>query len=181
MNRRAREPFTPALRALRGATPLLYLSRTTESNAVAEPAYAVAVFDDGTFVYEGHRCVKLGGVTLGKLAPDELVQLKGVLLSRCHELPGIDDAELCGDATTLHVFCADFAEVQSGSDHCRKGDAVGHRLEGLRSDVIDRLGLDAAIGAPPERQSCEPTSPDLAPHELARVLSTSLAADLIRV
>jgi hypothetical protein len=180
MNRRAREPVTPVLRGLRGATPLVYVSRVPTPDAIAEPAYALAVFDDGTFVYEGHRCVKVGGLAVAKMGTEDLAHLRDLLTARCDRLGDVDEAELCDDATTLRVFCATGSRPQAGSDHCRKDDERGRRLESLRGDVVEALGLAAWLGEPTERVACARLAADLAPHELARTLETSLVGDLIR-
>src|SRR4029079_15823646 len=62
-NRSQAAPSTPALRALQGRVPLAHIRQGPWSeDRPYEAAYEVAVFDDGTLVYEGTRCGKVGGL-----------------------------------------------------------------------------------------------------------------------
>jgi hypothetical protein len=166
----AAEPATPALRPLTGSPPIVYLTRAAPAGALAEAAYELAVFDDGTFVYEGHRCVRVGGILVTRLSADALSKIQGLLAASCVDLAGLNDGELCDDAATVRVRCASGSRVESGSDHCRKREPAGRRIESLHADLVESLGLAMFVGEPAERQACAYAARDLAPHDLARVV-----------
>jgi hypothetical protein len=173
MNTQAHAPLTPALRGLQGEAPLVYLTRHPARNTPDEPEFELAVFDDGTFVFEGHRCVEVGGVTLTHLDGGELSKVEGLLATFC---TGIDDAradELCPESARYRVACSNGQSVEVGSDHCRAENegGVGPLVAALR----DQLGLDAWLGQPTRRQACALGARDLAPHELARTVRSDLA------
>ena len=177
MNQQAEGPMTPALKGLQGQAPLAYIARVPARASADEPAYELAVFDDGTFVYEGHRCVKVGGVVLTRVGRDALTNLQDVLAKLC---TGLDEAnnddELCADAATLHVACSNGERMQSGSDHCHKrNQAQGQRIDELVSAIGERLDLASWVGEPTRRQACTPGARDLSPHELARTIRPDLA------
>lgn len=171
MNHRDYGPTTPALRVLRGRTPLVHLARRPARESATEPDYEVAVFEDGTMVYEGHRCVEIGGVVIARLGTEPLTQLEDLLAALCVDIDGSRDGELCEDAVTLRVACSSGTRVQSGSDHCRKDEPAGRRIEALRTALLESLALDAWIGVPARRQACSTGARELAPRELARVLA----------
>jgi hypothetical protein len=177
MNQQAEGPTTPALKGLQGQAPLAYIARVPARDAGDEPAYELAVFDDGTFVYEGHRCVKVGGVVLTRVGPDALTHLQDTLAKLC---TGLDEAnnddELCADATTLHVACSNGERMQSGSDHCRtRNQAQAQHIDELVAALGERLDLASWVGEPTRRQACTPGARDLSPHELARTIRPDLA------
>jgi hypothetical protein len=169
----ASSPVTPALRSLAGTPPLVYLTRTASTSASMEATYELAVFDDGTFVYEGHRCVRVGGVLVTRLGDDAMVRLKTLLAETCTDLSALNDGELCDEPTTLRVRCTVPPLVESGSDHCRKDGAAGRRLAALHAGLLDDLGLAMFVGEPAQRQACAYGARDLAPHELARIVYSS--------
>jgi hypothetical protein len=171
MNRQNLTPATPALKGLRGRAPLVYLTRVPEHGTAGEPAYELAVFDDGTLVYEGHRCVRIGGIVLARLAPDDLVAVRDLLAGLCVGLDRLSDGELCDDAVTLRLTCTTGGRYLSGTDHCRKNDDQGRTLQALRAGLLDALDLDVWLGGPTTRQACSAGALDLAPHELARTLA----------
>jgi hypothetical protein len=166
----ASTPATPSLRPLKGTPPLVYLTRTPSTGTFAEASYEIAVFEDGTFVYEGHRCVRVGGVLVTRIGADALARLEKTLAATCVDLAGLNDGELCGDEATLRVRCAVGSSVESGSDHCRKSEPAGRRLASLHADLVESLGLEMFVGQPSERQACAYGARDLAPHELARIV-----------
>jgi hypothetical protein len=166
-------PLTPALRSFKGRAPLVHLARTPDRAAAGEPAYEVAVFDDGTMVYEGHRCVRIGGLVLARLAPDDLVRVRDLLAALCLRFEGINEGELCDDAVSLRLTCASGERAHTVSDHCRKQDAQGRRIEALRAGLVESLELEVWLGEPTDRQACTPGARDLAPHELARTLDST--------
>jgi hypothetical protein len=169
-------PRTPALRALEGRVPLLFMSRGPWSPWFPyEPAYAVAVYDDGTVVFEGHRCVKVGGLLVTRLQPDEVEHLRQQLASSCVELRGWNDDEVCGDDTSLRLLCASRSHLLAGTDRCRRDTDEGKRVAQIGADVVADLGLAALVGEPTARQACQPGARDLAPHEIGLLLGSSLA------
>ena len=175
MNRANFAPATPALAAFKGRVPLIYLTRIPHGGASGEPGYEVAVFDDGTVVYEGHRCVRVGGLIVARLGPDDLQRVRDLLAALCVGPEGFNDGELCDDAVTLRLGCVNGERAHVGSDHCRKDDAQGRRLEALRTGLEETLDLVSYLGEPTTRQACSPGARDLAPHELVRTLGLDAA------
>jgi hypothetical protein len=176
MNQTTLGPATPALKSLVGQTPLVYVARVPARGAFDEPAFELAVFDDGTLVYEGHRCVKVGGALLTRLGRDELTRLGDALAALCAGFDAApNDDELCADAATLHVVCSDGERMHSGSDHCRQhGDAPGQSVDALVAELAEQLDLTAWLGEPTHRQGCTPGARDLSPRELARTIRSDL-------
>lgn len=177
MNQDANGPATPALRSLVGQAPLAYVSRVPARGTTDEPAYELAVFDDGTMVYEGHRCVKIGGIVLAHVGLDELTRIKDALATLC---TGLDDAnnddELCSDVVTMHVACSNGERIQSGSDHCRtRNEVQAQRVDALVTALGERVELASWLGEPTRRQACTPGAHDLSPHDLARTIRPDLA------
>ena len=177
MNQEAEGPMTPALKGLQGQAPLAYVAREPARDAADEPAYELAIFDDGTFVYEGHRCVKVGGVVLTRISPDALTHLQDALAKLCTGLDETNnDDELCTDAPTVHVACSNGERMRSGSDHCRKrNQAQGQHIDELVTALGEQLDLASWVGEPTRRQACTPGARDLSPHELARTIRPDLA------
>jgi hypothetical protein len=173
-NRAAREPSTPALRPLHGRMPLLHVSHALSSGSRSkEPGYELAVFEDGTLVYEGHRCVKIGGVVVARLDEDQLEDLRDLLATSCVGLERASDDEVCEDDVrggSVRVTCSNGKEVLSGSDRCWRDEDRGKQVQALVSALLSRLGVAAWIGGQSERQACGAGSRDLAPHEIARTL-----------
>ncbi|HVU50517.1 MAG TPA: hypothetical protein VHL80_07505, partial [Polyangia bacterium] len=177
MNLQALRPATPALRNLVGQAPLVYVARVAARGAHDEPSYELAIFDDGTLVYEGHRCVEIGGFVLARLGGDALTRLRDLLAALCSDLGGVlDDDALCASSATTRVACSDGERIQLGTDHCRApGEAHAVRLEALVSGLAAQIDLDAWLGPPTRRQACTPGSRDLSPHELRKTLGADLA------
>jgi hypothetical protein len=173
----ASSPATPALRPLAGNPPLVYLTRTASASTFTEATYELAVFDDGTFVYEGHRCVRVGGVLVTRLGVDTMVRLKTLLAETCTDLAALNDGELCDEPTTLRVRCTVPPGSESGSDHCRKEGAAGRRLAALHAGLLEELGLAMFVGEPSQRHACSYGARDLAPHDLARIVYSSTRPD----
>jgi hypothetical protein len=166
-----RGPMTPALRSVQGRVPLVHLARGPWSEQRPHDAsYELAVFADGTLVYEGHRCVKLGGLVLMRLDEDRLGGIRRFLAGSCVGLDSTTDDELCPDSGTLRVTCSNGDQVLSGSDQCRHDRGAGKRLAELASTLLDLTGVAPWLGEPTDRQSCEPGARDLAPHEISRTL-----------
>jgi hypothetical protein len=171
-NRSARDPATPALRQLRGHVPLVYLARGPWSETQPrEPSYEVALFDNGLLVYEGHRCVKLGGLVVEQAAPDAVDAVRALLSEQCTGLDTATDDQLCEDAGGLRVTCSNGQDVLSGSDHCRRGQEAGRRLDAVASGVLERLEVGPWLGDPAQRQGCAPGDKDMAPGEITRTIA----------
>jgi hypothetical protein len=166
-----RAPETPALRALRGRVPLFHLARGPwASERPYEPSYEIALYDDGTLIYEGHRCVKLGGLMLARLGAAEVAALKEQLATSCTGLDTASDDEVWADPGGLRLTCSNGRELLTGSDHCRRTADVGARVVAIADAVLERLPVRAWLGEPTERQGCHAGGADLAPGEIARVL-----------
>jgi hypothetical protein len=174
-NLAAREPSTPALRTLRGRVPLVYVRQASSSGGrSAQPGYELAVFEDGTLVYEGHRCVKIGGVMMAHLDDDRLDDLRELLATSCVGLELASADEVCEDdvrGASVRVTCSNGKQVLSGSDRCRRDEEPGRRARELASALLAHLGVVPWLGDPTERQACGPGARDLAPHEIARALA----------
>jgi len=179
MNREALRPATPALRSLAGQAPLVYIARVPARGAASEPSYELAIFDDGSLVYEGHRCVEIGGFVLARLGADELTRIQDLLAAFCAGLGGVlEDDALCAAAATTRVACSDGERIQLGTDHCRgRDDAHARRIEALVSGVAEQIGLEGWLGSPTRRQACTPGSRDLSPHELRKTIRADLARE----
>jgi hypothetical protein len=177
MNREALEPSTPALRALRGQAPLVYVARVPARGASDEPAFELALFDDGTLVYEGHRCVEVGGVIVTRLRTDLLARVQDLLATLCVGLAGtLVDDELCGAAATTHLACSDGERIWTGTDHCRgPSEPEGQRVQAIVAALSEQLALGSWLGTPTRRQACTAGARDLSPHELRRTVRADLA------
>jgi hypothetical protein len=177
MNVQALRPATPALKPLVGEAPLAYIVRVPARGAVDEPSYELAIFDDGTLVYEGHRCVEIGGLVLARLGGDELTRIKDLLAAFCSGLGGtLEDDALCAAAATTRVACSDGERIQLGTDHCReRNEPHAQRLEALVSGIAEQIDLAAWLGQPTRRQACTPGARDLSPHELRKTIRPDLA------
>jgi hypothetical protein len=177
MNREALEPSTPALRGFRGQAPLVYVARVPARGTSDEPAFELALFDDGTLVYEGHRCVEVGGVIVTRLRTEQLARVQDLLSTQCVGLGGtLRDDELCGASATTHLACSDGERIWTGTDHCRgPSEPEGQRVEALVAALSEQLALGSWLGTPTRRQACTPGSRDLSPHELRRTIRADLA------
>lgn len=177
MNERAAGPQTPALKNLVGQAPLVYVTRVPDAAERDEPAWELAVFDDGTLVYEGHRCIESGGVLVRRLRGDDLEGLRDALEPLCAEVehPSSDD-EACAEKTVLHVMCASRDRVRLSNDHCREHyPALGKEVDALVAALEAHSELASWVGEPTRRLACTPGSRDLAAHELAQTIRADLA------
>jgi len=173
-NRPQMFPSTPALRALQGRVPLAHIRQGPWSeDRPYEAAYELAIFDDGTLVYEGHRCVKVGGVVLRRLDADELAQVRELLARSCVAFESASEDEICGGDSGLRVACSNGAEMFRGTDHCRRDGEQGAALRVLATALLDQVGVAAWLGEQTLRQACQPGARDLAPRELSRALATT--------
>jgi hypothetical protein len=177
MNERASGPATPALKELVGQAPLVYVTRAPDAAERDEPAWEVAVFDDGTLVYEGHRCIETGGVLVMHLRAGDLGALREALETLCPDIehPANDD-ELCDTKAILRVVCASHDRLRLSSDHCRERyPSLGSQVDAVVAALEGRSNLATWIGEPTRRLACAPGSHDLAPHDLARTIRPDLA------
>jgi hypothetical protein len=165
-------PATAALQGLEGRVPLVYVAHGPWSDDEPnEPSYELALFDDGTVAYEGHRCVKVGGLVLQRLDTAVVGRVRDLLAQGCAGIDTITENELCGDSSRLRVTCSNGREVLTGSDRCARTEDRGKRLGALASGVLELVGADALLGAPTERQACDAGASDLGPGELGRTLA----------
>jgi hypothetical protein len=166
----SREPATAALRALRGRTPLVYVERGGSfSGASYQPVYELVVYDDGTVVYEGHRCVKLGGLILVRLPSDAVARLKEGLTTSCTNMTNAQADELCtSDRSNLRLTCSNGRELVRASGGC--GGESDRRLADLAASIADDVGVSVWLGEPTERQACDASGRNLAPGEIARLV-----------
>jgi hypothetical protein len=169
-NLTSREPATAALRALRGRTPLVYVERGGSfAGASYQPVYELVVYDDGTVVYEGHRCVKLGGLILVRLPSDTVARLKEGLTTSCTNLRNAQADELCtSDRTNLRLTCSNGRELVRAAGGC--GGEADRRLADLAASIADDVGVSVWLGEPTDRQACDATGRNLAPGEIARLV-----------
>jgi hypothetical protein len=171
------EPSTPALRALQGRVPLVYLVRGPWSGQRPhDPAYEVVVFDDGTVVYEGHRCVREGGMALRRLDAAVIDELRALLDEGCVDFHQPPADELCAGEKTLAITCVRRGDVLAGNDRCQDRRDSGAALRALVAQLEERIGVAAWLGAPTERQACAPGAADLAPGEITRTVGPLLRA-----
>jgi hypothetical protein len=177
MNDRAAGPTTPALKSLVGQAPLVYVTRVPDAGERDEPAWELAVFDDGTLVYEGHRCIETGGVLVRRLRADDLAGLREALETLCADLehPTSND-ELCDAKATLHLVCASRDGLRAGNDHCREHyPSLGKQVDAVVAALEADSDLASWIGEPTRRLACPAGSRDLSPHELSQTIRADLA------
>ncbi|HXJ21352.1 MAG TPA: hypothetical protein VMT03_14065 [Polyangia bacterium] len=177
MNERADGPATPALQELVGQTPLVYVARVPEAGERDEPAWELAVFDDGTLVYEGHRCIETGGVLVRRLRTGQVSGLRDALETLCPNLeePHNQD-ELCDSRTVSRVVCASRDRMRVGSDHCRERyPSLGKEVDAVVAALEAHSDLASWVGQPTQRIACTPGARDLSPHDLARTIRADLA------
>ena len=177
MNERAAGPQTPALKNLVGQAPLVYVTRVPDAAERDESAWELAVFDDGTLVYEGHRCIETGGVLIRRLRADDLEGLRDALAPLCADVEGpSSDDEICTEKVVLHVVCASRDRLRLSNDHCRERyPTQGKEVDAVVAALEAHSDLASWIGEPTRRLACTPGSRDLAPHELAQTIRADLA------
>jgi hypothetical protein len=170
-----RGPMTPALKALVGRVPLVHLTRKN-LRRTNDPAYEVAIFDDGTMMYEGSRCVHLGGLVLRRLDPPELTALKELLSTSCVPRARTSADEVCPERGGLSVTCSGSESVISSTDRCMGATTTeGAGLQAFADEIMERTGVAAFIGAPTERLACDALSGDMATGEIGRTLTAKAA------
>ena len=165
-------PATPALRQLQGRVPLVHLRRGPWSpQKPYDAAFELALFQDGTLVYEGHRCVKLGGLIVTRLSADELARVRAQLTAGCVGLGASPQEEVCDGGVHTRVTCSNGEQVLTGDDRCRRESDDGKRLAALAANLIAEMQVAAWLGEPTERQACDADTGDLAPREISRILT----------
>lgn len=171
-NMSERTPTTPALRPLQGRVPLVHLRRgpwTPEKPF--EAAFELVLFQDGTLVYEGHRCVKLGGLIVSRLSADELARVRAQLAAGCVGLGASPADEVCENGTHTRLSCSNGEQVLTGDDRCRRERDDGKRLVALAQNLVAETQVSTWLGEPTERQACDVDTGDLAPREISRILT----------
>jgi hypothetical protein len=167
-------PATPALRQLQGRVPLVHLQRGPWSpQKPFDAAYELALFQDGTLVYEGHRCVKVGGLIVTRLSADELARVRAQLAAGCVGLGASPQEEVCDGGVHTRVTCSNGEQVLTGDDRCRRERDDGKRLHALASNLITEMQVVSWLGEPTERQACDADTGDLAPREISRILTAA--------
>lgn len=167
-----RGPTTPALRALQGRVPLVHMRRGPWSpDKPFEAAFELVLFQDGTLVYEGHRCVKLGGLIVTRLSADELVRVKAQLTAGCVGLGASPSDEVCEDGIHTRLTCSNGEQVLTGDTRCRHDRDDGKRLVALAANLLTETQVLGWLGEPTERHACEVAAGDLAPREISRILT----------
>jgi hypothetical protein len=141
-----------------------------------EAVYDLAIFEDGTLVYEGHRCVKLGGTIVRRLGPDEVAETRKLLSEFCTDFSRLNENELCEEANVLRVSCSDGTRIVAASDRCRRNEDQGARMAALASALLEKVDAAPWLGKPTERLACEPGAADLARREIEMLLTPRLAA-----
>ena len=171
-NMAERTPSTPALRALQGRVPLVHLRRGPWSPAKPfEAAFELVLFQDGTLVYEGHRCVKLGGLIVTRLSGDELARVRAQLAAGCVGLGASPADEVCEDGIHTRLTCSNGEQVLTGDSRCRREREDGKRLNALATNLLAETQVVTWLGEPTERHACEVEAGDLAPREISRILT----------
>jgi hypothetical protein len=167
-----RSPATPALRQLQGRVPLVHLRRGPWSPSKPfEAAFELVLFQDGTLVYEGHRCVKLGGLIVTRLSADELARVKAQVAAGCVGLGASPADEVCDNGIHTRLSCSNGEQVLTGDDRCRREREDGKRLLALATNVLTETRVVTWLGEPTERQACDVEAGDLAPREISRILT----------
>jgi hypothetical protein len=167
-------PTTPALKALQGRVPLVHLKQKN-LRRTNDPGYELAIFDDGTLMYEGSRCVRLGGLVLRRLDGNELQAVQELLTSSCVPRPTTSSDEVCPERGGLSITCSGAASMISSTDRCIGPTGPGAELQSFGEAILERTGVGAWIGSPTERLACDALSGDMANGEIARTLSAKSA------
>jgi hypothetical protein len=137
-----------------------------------DPAFELVLFQDGTLVFEGHRCVKLGGLIVTRLGAQELGRVRQQLAAGCQGLAATAEAEVCeGPIAHTRLSCSNGEQVLMGDDRCRRDRDDGKRVNALALNLVAEMGVGTWLGEPTERQACEVEAGDLAPREIARFLA----------
>lgn len=158
----ARNQRDSALKAFEGRVPLVRLRERAATREAFVPTYEVSVFDDGTVIYEGDRCVKVGGTVVTRLAPDDLRKLQGFLGEACVEADASDGDELCQERERIiHVTCSDGVRVHARSNRCASAIDDSRSLDGFAAEILERVAGPGWLGRPSERLACEPGAKSL--------------------
>jgi hypothetical protein len=162
-------PNTPALKALQGRVPLVHLKQKNLSRT-NDPAYELALFDDGTLMYEGARCVRLGGMVLRRLDATELQAVQELLGTGCVPRTKTTSDEVCPERGGLTVTCVGAEALVTSTDRCIGATGPGAELQAFGEQLLERTGVEEWIGSPTDRLSCDPLSGDMSTGEIARTL-----------
>ena len=152
--------WSPATRLRRGVAPIVRINRSPSVDQFHEPSFDLAVFDDGLVLYEGDRCVKLGGLLVKQLDVNDLRALRESIATSANTL--------WRTSCDLHEV---FIDVKYGTgkrystfaDRCRGLATEVPAMDAFAREVLRLVGADAWIGKPGERLACLETSEDLGP------------------
>lgn len=164
----------PILTPLRGKTPIAHVARGAWQQAGTkepQPIWELAVFDDGTLVYEGRRCVETGGLSVKHLDEDAMQAVHELIAAKCTDLPTAKSDEICIEHAATRVACADGEHVAKGNNRCTADEAERSKVDDFADELIAATEVDTLIGDDDstDRQACEPGTPALAGVELRRV------------
>lgn len=150
------QPSFPALRAYQGRVPLVSLAQRPAPGEQFVPTFRLAVFDDGAVLYEGVRCVKVGGMVITRLAPDDVAKLRSFLAPVCADLNSPPSDELCQEhERIIDVTCADGERTRVHSNRCLRPEAH-EAITLLAAQILERVAGPGWLGTPTERQACDP-------------------------
>jgi len=157
-------PSESILRLLRGRVPLARVSQRPSDGRVYQPSFEFAVFDDGTIVYEGDRCVRLGGLIIKRLKVDDIASLRDFLGESCTFIPSPVNDELCIERpTVLRLTCSNGKNTFSATDRCARDSSSSAAVAALARELLKRVGVTEWLGEPTDRQACTAGTSGLAP------------------
>lgn len=174
----------PILAPLRGRIPIAHVARgplprvhtgddaQPASSPTAQATWELAVFDDGTMVYEGRRCVETGGLSVKHLDDSAMQAVHALIAAECADFPNAKSDELCIEHGSTRIACADGEHVAKGSNRCTADDKERAKVDDFAEKLLAATEADLLVGADDSadgRQSCERGSPALAGMELRRV------------
>jgi hypothetical protein len=151
----AGRPATPELRAHQGETPLAHVrllerrdgdlgedGNTIEAGPTQ--SFAFAAFADGTVAFEDLRCTVPGPVTIRRLEPARLANLRAYLTVRCPPLARYEP-HWCSHSGTLEVSCVSGKKRSSALDECEGGRGEKPLID-LANELAQQVGAADLIG-----------------------------------
>jgi hypothetical protein len=167
------EACAPTLRLLQGRVPLARVSQRPSDARADQPSFEFAVFDDGTVVYEGDRCVRLGGLIIKRLKVDDIRDLGDFLTESCTFIPSAVSDEVCIERpTVLRLTCSNGKNTFSATDRCARDSSSHAAIEALARELLKRVGANEWLGEPTDRQTCGAGNRGLAPGKLRATLQS---------
>ena len=139
-----RGPTDATLLAHRNSRALLYVGQSNYFDldqvapAIPHAAFELAVFEDGTLAFEGHRCVGKKGLAFRALSAERLASLRASVIRQCLGMRGSHDD--CSHSDTVHLSC---------QDGHRKNDVVFRCDDPPTTAFVERvvraLGIEAWV------------------------------------